>query len=291
MFVNSGYLNNSHSAIKDFTRPLMVTSCGNYKIINKDVIPTFRPKGRIDYQIIYIVSGKAHFHFENAKNETIVTAGHMVVFRPKEFQKYEYFKEDNPEVFWIHFTGKNVKDLLRTHGIKDNERIINTGNTIEYEQIFRKIISELQQCNLEYEETISLLFKYLLILIRRQTSLSRVVKNEYLEKEMSLATQFFSNNYALDINIEEYATSRGMSISWFIRKFKVFTGVTPMQYVLSLRITNAQVLLETTTYSVNEISRIVGYDNPLYFSRLFHKERGLSPSEYRKRQVSPDVNN
>lgn len=55
-----------------------------------------------------------------------------------------------------------------------------------------------------------------------------------------------------------------------------------MQYILSIRITNAQVLLETTTYTVTEIGRIVGYENPLYFSRIFHKQKGFSPSEYRK---------
>ena len=55
-----------------------------------------------------------------------------------------------------------------------------------------------------------------------------------------------------------------------------------MQFITSIRITNAQMLLETTNYAVNEIARIVGYDNPLYFSRLFHKQKGCSPSEYRK---------
>ena len=56
-----------------------------------------------------------------------------------------------------------------------------------------------------------------------------------------------------------------------------------MQYVLSLRITNAENLLETTEYNIAEISNIVGYENPLYFSRIFKKQKGLSPSEYRKR--------
>ena len=55
-----------------------------------------------------------------------------------------------------------------------------------------------------------------------------------------------------------------------------------MQFITSIRITNAQMLLETTNYAVNEIAHIVGYDNPLYFSRLFHKQKGCSPSEYRK---------
>lgn len=48
------------------------------------------------------------------------------------------------------------------------------------------------------------------------------------------------------------------------------------------RIYNAEVLLQNQHYSINEIARIVGYDNPLYFSRIFQKTKGISPSEYRK---------
>ena len=74
-----------------------------------------------------------------------------------------------------------------------------------------------------------------------------------------------------------------MSVSWFIRNFKKYTGETPVQFITSLRMTNAQVLLENTTYSINEIARIVGYNNALYFSRIFHKQKGCSPSQYRTR--------
>ena len=56
-----------------------------------------------------------------------------------------------------------------------------------------------------------------------------------------------------------------------------------MQYILSIRISNAESLLEATEYNMTEISNIVGYENPLYFSRIFKKMKGLSPSEYRKR--------
>ncbi len=58
--------------------------------------------------------------------------------------------------------------------------------------------------------------------------------------------------------------------------------MTPMQYVLSLRISNAQSLLENAEYNVSEIASMVGYDNPLYFSRLFKKQVGAAPTEYRK---------
>jgi len=98
---------------------------------------------------------------------------------------------------------------------------------------------------------------------------------------MELAIQYFNDNYNTEINIENYAASRGMSVSWFIRNFKQYTHTTPMQYIVSIRVTNAQMLLETTNYNVTEIGNIVGYDNPLYFSRIFKKQKGVSPSEYR----------
>ena len=55
-----------------------------------------------------------------------------------------------------------------------------------------------------------------------------------------------------------------------------------MQYILNIRINNAVSLLETTDYNVTEISAFVGYDNPLYFSRVFKEKKGISPSIYRK---------
>ena len=101
-------------------------------------------------------------------------------------------------------------------------------------------------------------------------------------EEMDSAVRYFHENYNKLISIEDYAASQHMSVSWFIRNFKEYTESTPAQYILSLRISNAQTLLETTNYNVTEIAEIVGYDNPLYFSRLFKKQSGMSPSDFRK---------
>jgi len=157
---------------------------------------------------------------------------------------------------------------------------------MEYERVFKRIIVELQRCQLDYEEMLTLLFRHLLITFERELKHEHVPKNEYLDREMDRAVTYFNENYNQDINIDAYAGSRGMSVSWFIRSFRKYTGQTPMQFILSIRINNAQILLETTQYSINEIASIVGYDNQLYFSRLFRKQKGCSPSEYRKKIYS-----
>ena len=279
MYMNTGYLNHSHMDFKDKSHPLVVGSCGSYRLSKHSKLPTYRPRGRLDYQIIYITAGYGHFHFDNVDNETIVPAGSIVLYRPKELQKYEYY---DAEVYWIHFTGNNVKNILRQYGFSDKERVFQVGTSNEYEQIFKRIIVELQRCQDNYEELLVLLLRQLLISFHRELTRDHILKNEYLDHEMDNAVTFFSENYNQDINIDDYASSRGMSVSWFIRNFKKYTGSTPMKFIVGIRITNAQMLLETTTYSINEISKIVGYDNQLYFSRLFHKLKGYSPREYRK---------
>lgn len=286
MYMNTGYLNHSHMDFKDKSRPLIVGSCGIYRLSERPKMPTYRPRGRVDFQIIYIAAGYGHFHFDTVDNETIVPAGNIVIFRPKELQKYEYYGKDKTEVYWIHFTGSDVKNILKKYGFPDNERIFPVGTSMEYERIFKRIIIELQRCQDNYEEMLTLLLRHLLIIFQRELSREQVLKNEYLDHEMDTAVTYFNENYNRDINIEEYATSKGMSVSWFIRSFKKFTGSTPMQFIVALRVNNAQVLLETTNYSINEISKIVGYDNQLYFSRLFHKLKGFSPREYRKTRKS-----
>ena len=284
MYINSGYKNRSVMDFKDKSQPLVVGSCGTYRLSSHPRLPTYRPRGRLDFQILYIASGCVHFHFDKPENETIVNARNIVLFRPKEFQKYEYYGIDKTEVYWIHFTGSDVKNILRGYGFSDNKRIFHVGTSLEYERIFKRIILELQRCQDNYEEMLVLLLRHLLIIFQRELSREHVIKNEYLDREMDIAASYFNENYNRDISIEEYAASKGMSVSWFIRNFKKYTGSTPMQYITSIRITNAQMLLETTSYAVNEIARIVGYDNPLYFSRLFRKQRGCAPSQYRKKQ-------
>lgn len=281
MYTNSAYLHHSRVDFKDKSRPLIVGSCGTYRLYSRPELSTYRPRGRIDYQLIYVASGKAHFYFED--REELVTAGHMVLYRPREVQKYVYYGTDQTEVYWVHFTGSDVKNILRQYGISDNMHIFYCGALLEYQSLFRLMIQELQMCREDYQELLAMMLRHILILIHRQMNNVKKADSGFMTEEIDLAVSYFNEYYNTDICIEEYAASRHMSTSWFIRNFRKYTGFTPMQYILEIRISNAESLLEATEYNITEISRIVGYENPLYFSRLFKKSKGLSPSEYRKR--------
>ena len=157
MYTNNAYLNNSTLDIKDKSKPLIVTSCGTYHLYTRPKLPTWRPRGRLDFQLLYIASGKAHFHFDG--KEQIVTAGHMILYRPKEPQKYEYYGEDQTEVYWVHFTGGNVTNLLRSYGLTDDKKVFYCGSGMEYQTIFRSMINELQMCKESYPEMLEMYLK------------------------------------------------------------------------------------------------------------------------------------
>jgi len=144
------------------------------------------------------------------------------------------------------------------------------------------MIEELQLCREHYPEILEMHLREIFILLHRQLNSSTRMENYMLAEEIDKAMLYFNKHYNADISIEDFSASIGMSTSWFIRNFKQYTGQTPMQYILAIRIANAENLLENTDYNLTEISRIIGYENPLYFSRIFKKQKGLSPSEYRK---------
>lgn len=280
MYINSGYLNNSKLPFKDKSQPLIVGSCGTYRLKTHKKLPTWAPRGRVDWQLLFVASGKTHFYIGG--KDQIVTAGHMVLFQPKEEQHYEYFGEDKPEVYWVHFTGSAVKEILRSYDIPLDEHVFFAGTPAAYTELFKNMIEEFQTCKVGYKEMLEMNLRQLFLMIQRTRLEKPPLVTTAVQQEMDFARQYFHDHYNEPINIEEYAQSRHTSISLFMRNFKKVYGVSPKQYLLNIRMNNAQNLLETTDYTVAEIAAIVGYDNSLYFSRIYHKQKGQAPSDYRK---------
>ena len=150
---------------------------------------------------------------------------------------------------------------------------------------FMSMIEELNLQRIDYEEMLINYFTILLISLHRIALQKPRKKNLQNMNDMEQAAQYFRMHYNKPISIEDYAVSHNISISWFIQNFRQYANTTPAQYVQSLRLTNAKMLLETTNYNITEIANLVGYENPLYFSRFFRKQCGMSPSQFRKQLV------
>lgn len=279
MYINFGSINSRQAADGSCTAPLTVDSCGTCRLKKHASLPTITRYDENAYQLFYIAAGKAHFWFDDA--EHVVTAGHMVLYRPQEERRYIYYLEDHPEVFWVYFSGSEAAAVLQAHEIPLDGHVFYSGIMPEYKNTFRRMIQELQLCQYAYRDYTAGLFQMMLVLVSRQRQERRSI-NGTTREQIEAAAAYFNENYTARINVDEYAESLHMSTAWFIRSFKQYVGLSPARYIQSLRIVNAQRLLERTKYSIGEVSEIVGYDNPLYFSRVFKKETGLSPAQYRK---------
>lgn len=101
-------------------------------------------------------------------------------------------------------------------------------------------------------------------------------------KAIANAKQFISDNYHLDISLEELAKKEYLSSSYFSRAFSELVGVTFTEYLKAVRIKRAQALLLSTDKGVAEVAASVGYQDPNYFSRVFKHLSGKSPQQYRQ---------
>ncbi len=278
MYANLAYLGKIGEDIVREGEPLLVTAVGYYRIRHLETVETLRPEGRGDWQLLYIAKGRGQFFLE--EGERWIGKGNVILFRPGRRQVYYYYAADKPEVYWVHFTGNQVAALLGKFGFPQEEFIFNIETSPNWQWLYRKMIRELQMHREGYPQILGVTLCQLLLEISRYRSEAKQVGAGMTEM-VEEATQYFNDNYNKPISVEEYAQNHQMTPCWFIQNFKKITKLTPMQYIIDLRITNAMSLLQRREYNVAEVALAVGYENPLYFSRLFKKHTGISPSEYR----------
>ncbi len=145
MYVNAGYLKHTQAGCRDHARPLAVSSCGTYRLsAQPDVLPTHWPRGQMDYQLLYVAAGKAHFFFDG--REETAGAGSMILYRPGEEPRYACRTAEHPEIFWVHFSGCGVKDILARCRFTSGRHIYCTGTRSEYRWLFQRMTLELPLC-------------------------------------------------------------------------------------------------------------------------------------------------
>lgn len=106
---------------------------------------------------------------------------------------------------------------------------------------------------------------------------------DHCDRSIHQAQAWLNEHFMEVFQFDDLAGRMGMSPRNFARRFKLATGETPLTYLHKLRVTQSKALLERDQRTIQEIAREVGYEDLIFFRRLFKRHTGMSPNEYRRR--------
>lgn len=237
--------------------------------------------GRIlqEYQLNYITEGNGIF--ENRCGQFKLKKGDLMIIFPGEWHRYKPHKTTGWIENYIGFKGDAANYFLAHNLFNPKKPVIQTGIHEKILDAFLRIFELVQTEPPGFQQIASgLVIKLLgtLISFQKQKEFSGKVIAEIIEK----ARFSMRNNVENQFDLENFAKENNIGYSYFRRMFKNFTGISPRQYFLQLKIMRARELLLTTDKSIKEISFQLGFDSIYYFSRFFKQKTGMSPSEFRK---------
>ena len=267
----------SSEALSD--KYLHVNNCGRQYLGDANH-NTIRLHGRVDFHMLYILSGRCHAEVRG--EEITAKAGDAVLFRPGEKQKYAFYKADKSESLWIHFTGSGCADYLRTLGLYGLPKFTVGKDAALLRALDSMILSnELRMTGNSPDGDVCDGYLFLALAI-----MAKIVKvgDEKIKRvgEIAEVADLMSRGFREKRSVGEYAAMCHMSESRFEHVFKEATGISPLEYILGIRIERAKRLLETTDLRNQQIAEEVGFCDANYFSRAFKKRVGMSPANYRK---------
>lgn len=257
---------------------LNINDCGR---LSRCAYRIIREHGRLDYHIIYVISGYWEAVYDNKKYS--LKPGSFVFYHPFQPQDYTFFPyNEGCEILWIHFSGTAVSEILNDIHLAPGVYQCEKSETIT--SIFSELVHE-RNINRPYSQSAqnALAIYLLTALSRHATNTLDFSRNDSYtaDTHINSVIRDMNNNYTKDYNLEHYADVCGMSVSGFYHKFKRVIGVSPKKYFTNLKIEHAKELVAYSELSMKEIANIFGYENSLYFSRIFKQATGLSPSDYR----------
>ncbi len=259
-------------------RYLHVNNCGRQTISIEDTV-TIRERGRVDYHILYVLSGICYAVIDG--KQVTARSGGIILFRPHERQEYRFFKVDKSEFIWIHFTGVGCETYLRELGLYD-KTVLEVGKSAELSAALEGM---LLSRGLEGGENRDICDGYLYLVLSLFARGAKYGK-EKLKRffEVSAVIEYINANYKTVLPVEDYAKMCHLSKSRFEHVFKEHTGNTPIGYLYRTRIDVAMRLLETTDLRISAIAEETGFNDANYFTRVFKKYTGTTPGKFRERE-------
>ena len=224
-----------------------------------------------EYNAVIVLDGRADYVIGNkrisvSKNDIIifppgiVRSGYADKITPWEFITINFNMEFNDE--GIEFFSKNYL-LFKNTGVGYRSKFLDIAYIWE-----GKNPLYLVKCR-------CLMYEILYDLIR-----STLPQNQLPHADILEATRtYIQANFRNKINIEDLADRMGLSVSYFRKLFTKAYGQSPQQYIITLRINTAYDLLESGEVNVTEAAELSGFEDIYYFSALFKKQTGVSPSK------------
>ena len=178
------------------------------------------------------------------------------------------------------FGSNNLTERIKVHlNLYDREIITN---------FIERLSNELDYCNFGYKLSArTILIEILLVILRNTTKEMVVAKTDFHNTPavMRVINEMETNSQK-HYTLEELAKKANMCISGFTKKFRILTGMSPNEYLISLRIEKAQQLLLNSSTPVYEIAEECGFYDINYFIKVFTKYKNITPAKYRKNKKS-----
>ena len=178
--------------------------------------------------------------------------------------------------------------MLADIGITRDRPVLHTENLEDLYSCYVRIRESFQQSSypklesLEASGWIRLLFHHFGVANRSLLPAHPIEMPDVIDRQIDQAIRWITLQYYQHISIDQIAFTLGYHRAHLSKVFKQKTGLSPKQYLMKVRMEKAKDLLGGVL-TIEQISSSVGFNDPLYFSKQFHKWSGHSPSEYRNR--------
>ncbi len=238
--------------------------------------------GRIlqEFQINYITNGCGSMETRDGKYD--IEPGSLLLIFPGIWHRYRPKPETGWTEHYIGFRGDFTKNIYTHPVLSPQKPVLKIGFQelvlAEFNEIFNLIAEEKPG----FQQVCAGKVVYLLAKIISTLRNSEFAGKE-VEQTIRRACLTMRDNLNDNLNMEELARELNIGYSYFRQMFRKYTGISPAQYHLNLRIQKAKELLMAGNKSIKEIAFELGFESNQYFSRVFAAKCGLSPAKYRRK--------